>query len=133
MPKPVLSGTVSASGTARPMSLLGSLGEVKIEDVLRMLAAGRKSGLLTVNGTGQQALLRLQQGAVIHAAAGRLSGEEAVFDLFGWTDGQLVFVPEERPVTPNIKRTIEELLLEGNRLGTSFHRMNQIMPTDRVV
>lgn len=115
------------------MSLIGSLDEIKIADVLRLFAAGKKSGLLTVAGQGEQALLRFQKGAIVHASAARLQGDDAVIDLFGWTEGQLTFVPEERVVTPNVKRGVDALILEGVRVGAVFHKTRELVPTDRVV
>jgi Domain of unknown function (DUF4388) len=115
------------------MSLIGTLEEVRIADVLRLLAGGRKSGLLTVAAPGRQAVLHFQKGGLVHATAGRVQGEDAVLDLFGWKEGQLTFVPEERPVEPNLTRDVDSLILEGLRVGDSFHRMRELIPSDRVV
>src|SRR5574341_1398297 len=115
------------------MSLIGTLTEIKIADVLRLFAAGRKTGLLTATAKGAEAIVRFQKGAVVQAACGRLQGEDAVLDLFGWPDGQLTFVPEEKSVTPNVRRDVESLIAEGVRTGDRVHRLNQLIPTDRVV
>ena len=55
-------------GALRAMSLLGDLGEVQIGDVLRVFAASRKTGVLTVAGPGRQAVLHLQKGALVPAS-----------------------------------------------------------------
>jgi hypothetical protein len=115
------------------MSLIGSLDEVKIADVLRLFSAGKKSGVLTAAHEGQQALLRFEKGQIVHAAAGRLQGDDAVIDLFGWKQGQLTFVPEERVVAPNVKRPVDALILEGLRVGETAHRMHGFLPNERVV
>lgn len=115
------------------MSLIGAIGEVKLADVVRLFAASRKTGLLTVAGPGRQALVRFHRGSIVHAASGRLHGDDAVLDLFGWKEGQLTFVPEERAVPPNVTRTIDELIVEGMRVGDAMHRMNTLVPSDRVV
>ncbi len=60
------------------MSLIGTLGDIKLADVLRLFALGRKSGVLTVAGGAQNALMRFQKGAIVHASSGRLQGDEAV-------------------------------------------------------
>jgi hypothetical protein len=115
------------------MSLIGTLADIQIADVLRLFATGRKNGLLTVTDGGKQALLRFQKGAIIHAVVGRLTGEDAVVDVFGWKQGQLTFAPEERSVTPNVERDVESLIADGLRLGETRHRMHELIPTDRVV
>jgi hypothetical protein len=93
------------------MSLIGTLSEIKLADVLRLFASSKKSGLITASGPGgRQTLIRFQKGLVVHASAGRLQGDDAVMDLFGWPEGQLTFVRE----------------------GGVFHRMQELIPTDRV-
>ncbi|HET7291067.1 MAG TPA: DUF4388 domain-containing protein [Vicinamibacteria bacterium] len=117
------------------MSLLGSLEEIKLVDVLRLFAQGKKSGRLLVTNDEHQTALRFEKGGLVHARAsiGRLEGEDAVLDLFGWRAGQLTFVPDEKTVTPNVRRGIDELVLDGLRLGETCHRMNLLIPDDRVV
>jgi hypothetical protein len=115
------------------MSLIGTIGEMNLADVVRLFAAGRKTGLLTVAGPGRQALVRFHRGSIVHAASGGLQGDDAVLDLFGWKEGQLTFVPEDRAVPPNVTRTIDELILEGTRVGDVLHRMHVLVPSDRVV
>jgi len=115
------------------MSLIGTIGDVKLADVVRLFAASQKTGLLTVAGPGRQAMVRFQRGAIVHAASGRLHGDEAVLDLFGWKQGQLTFVPEERMVAPNVTRSNDALILEGVKVGDALHRMNTLIPSDRVV
>ena len=115
------------------MSLIGTLSEIKLADVLRLFAAGKKTGVLTASAPGQQAVLRIQKGVLVHAAAARLQGDDAVLDVFGWTEGQLTFVPEERTVSANVTQGVDVLILEGERLGPTFHRMNTFIPSDAIV
>ena len=115
------------------MSLIGTIGEVNLVDVVRLFAASRKTGLLTVAGQGRQAMVRFHRGSIVHAACGHLHGDDAVLDLFGWKEGQLTFVPEDRAVPPNVTRTIDELVTEGVRVGDTLHRRNVLVPSDRVV
>jgi hypothetical protein len=115
------------------MSLIGTLGEVQLADVLRLFGSGRKSGLLTVAAPGREALVRLYHGAVVHAVSGRISGDHAVMDLFGWTEGQLSFVPDEKTVDPNVTRPLETLIEDGLREGPQLHRMYGFFTSDRLV
>lgn len=115
------------------MSLLGNLSDVKIADVLRLFAAGKKSGLLTVTAPGHQATVRFLKGSVVHAVSGRLQGDEAVVDLFGWKDGQMTFVVDDKPGPTNVTRSVDVLILEGVRSGSTVHRMYEAIPSDRVV
>jgi hypothetical protein len=115
------------------MSLIGDLGEVKIGDVLRVLADGRKTGLLRVGAASHEAVMHFQKGVLVHAASARLQGDDAVIDVFGWKEGQLAFLPEEKAAIPNVSRPVDVLILEGLRTGDALHRLQEAIPSDRVV
>jgi DNA-binding transcriptional ArsR family regulator len=117
------------------MSLIGNLNEIKLADVLRLFSSGKKTGRLTVSSEDDQTVMRFEKGAIVHAHASGsgLNGEQAVLDLFGWEEGQLTFIPEERPVRANVTRSVEDLLAEGTREGDVVHRMNRLIPTEKVV
>jgi Domain of unknown function (DUF4388) len=117
------------------MSLIGNLSDIQLADVLRLFAGGSKTGRLTVSSEEDQTVLRFAKGALVHAhAAGSgLQGEDAVLDAFGWKEGQLTFVPEEKAVRPNVSRSVADLIADGQRLGDVFHRTTELIPTDRVV
>lgn len=115
------------------MSLIGTLSEIPLADVLRLFASGRKSGLVSVAAAGREALLRLEKGVLVHAVCGRLSGPAAVVDVFGWTEGQLTFVPDEKSVDANVDRPLEALIEEGLREGPLAHRRNSFLTSDRLV
>ena len=115
------------------MSLIGTLSEIKLADVLRLFASSKKTGVLTASAPGQEAVLRVQKGVIVHATSARRQGDDAVLDVFGWTDGQLTFVPEEKAIPPNVTQGLEVLILEGERRGPLLHRMNLYIPSDAVV
>jgi hypothetical protein len=117
------------------MSLIGSLEDSKLADVLRLFAEGKKTGRLTVTDDEDQTTVRFQRGVIFHANAsnGRFAGDEAILDLFGWKAGQLTFIPEEKSVTPNVQRDVDQLILEGLRVGDALHRLHELIPSERVV
>jgi hypothetical protein len=117
------------------MSLIGSLDEVRIADVLRLFATGKKSGRLTVSGETEQAVLHLQKGVIVHAhaAGGSVQGDDAVVELFGWREGQLTFIPDDKPVATNVTRSVDQLILDGLRVGEAAYRTRLVIPSDAVV
>ncbi len=116
------------------MSLIGSLDEVKIADVLRLFASGRKSGTLTIErSAGPAAQLHVHQGALVHASCGALAGEHVVLQLFGWRQGQMTFTPDDRPVPPNVTRAVDVLIVDGLKSGAQLHRIQALIPSDRAV
>ena len=117
------------------MSLIGTLDEIRLADVLRLFAAGqedRPSHRLRGGGAGGAAL---PEGRHRARPRGRRSvqGDEAVVELFGWKEGQLTFVPEETVVPPNVSRGVDQLILEGLRSGDRAHRMRMAIPSDEAV
>lgn len=114
------------------MSLIGTLDEIRIGDVLRLFASSRKTGLLTATASGRETAIRFQKGVVTHASAGRLQGDDALLDVFGWKEGQLTFVPDEKAVAPNVSRTVDVAIAEGEAHGASFHGMNELITSDRI-
>jgi len=114
------------------MSLIGTLEEIQLADVLRLFATGKKNGLLTVSAGDSEAQLRFRKGSIVSASAGGFLGDDAVLDLFGWKEGQLTFVPDDRIVPPNVTRDVDTLILEGLRLGESFHKTRTLVPSDQV-
>jgi hypothetical protein len=86
-----------------------------------------------VGASGREALVRLHHGAIVHAVSGRLAGDAAVLDLFGWTEGQMTFVPDDKLVEPNVTRAVEALIEMGVREGPLFHRMTAFFTSDRLV
>src|SRR5260221_12328599 len=129
----VIGTRASHDSLSRSMSLIGTLSEIKLADVLRLFASSKKTGLLTASGPGgRETLIRFQKGVVVHASAGRLQGEDAVLDLFGCPEGRLTFVAEEKVVTPNVAHGVAVLVLEGEREGGAFHRLQELIPSDRV-
>ena len=115
------------------MSEIGTLEDFKIADVLKLLASGRKTGVLKVTSGEQEAEVWFTKGTIVSAGAGRFRGDAAVLDLFGWKEGQLSFLPEEHTPTATITRDVESLIEEGVRVGGSFHRIKTQIPSERVV
>lgn len=115
------------------MSELGSLQDVKLAEVVRVLASARKSGLVTVLEGTHQGQIQLQKGSIIHSASGRLQGREAVLDLLGWKKGQISFVAGEQSFPPNVSEPTPGLIDEGERVGETFHRMQEVLTSDRLV
>lgn len=115
------------------MSELGNLQDVKLAEVMRVLVAGRKSGLLTLLEGTRQGQIQLQRGGIIHAASGRLQGRDAVLDLFGWKKGQITFVTGEQTFPLNVSEPTPGLIDEGERMGETFHRMQEVLASDRLV
>jgi hypothetical protein len=115
------------------MSELGNLSEIKLASVLDLFHVRQKSGVLTVVSRAARAKLRFDRGTLVQAFAGTLAGNEAVLDLFGWTDGDMAFSPDATPAPANVSKSLDALIREGTATGASRHKIRQLVPSDQAV
>jgi hypothetical protein len=115
------------------LSELGTLEDVKIGEVLRVFWQTKKTGLLSVQDGPRQARIQLQRGRVVFASCGRFLGREAVLDLFGWKSGQVAFLAAEPSLAANVDEPTDQLLDEAQQVGETFHRMQEVLSSDRLV
>jgi CRP-like cAMP-binding protein len=100
------------------VSLSGSLDFLNLGELLNLLGTNGSSGVLHVksNYSSDAGLVYLDKGNPINAVNGSLTGLDAVFSLFGWTDGQFEFVEEEISCEKAITKSRMEIILDGLRL-----------------
>ena len=100
------------------VSLSGSLDFLNLGELLNLLGTNGSSGVLHVksNYSSDAGLVYLDKGNPINAVNGSLTGLDAVFSLFGWTDGQFEFVEEEVSCEKAITKSRMEIILDGLRL-----------------
>jgi predicted regulator of Ras-like GTPase activity (Roadblock/LC7/MglB family) len=97
------------------MPLEGTLQELSLTNIIQLNCNEMNTATVVLTHEGRKGTICFSHGAVVHAAAGDLVGEEAVYELLSWPDGS--FVIEQGQVAP--ERTISSnwntLLLEGIR------------------
>jgi CRP-like cAMP-binding protein len=100
------------------VSLSGSLNFLNLGELLNLLGTNGSSGVLHVksNHSPETGLVYLDKGNPINAVNGSLIGLDAVFSLFGWTDGQFEFVQEDVSCEKAINKSRMEIILDGLRL-----------------
>ena len=100
------------------VSLSGSLDFLNLGELLNLLGTNGSSGVLHVksNYSSESGLVYLDKGNPINAVNGSLTGLDAVFSLFGWTDGHFEFVEEDVSCEKAITKSRMEIILDGLRL-----------------
>lgn len=95
--------------------LSGSLDFLALADLLQLLGGNGSSGTLRIqskyaNGPG---IVYFDKGNPVDAASPGLKGLEALYSLFGWTEGEFEFQQDnlERPKT--IRNSRMEIILDG--------------------
>ncbi len=97
------------------MSMQGNLQDMAVADLIQHNCQDHKTAQLAVEYNGQQAMLFFKEGALQHATLGNLHGEEAVYEVLTWTEGQFTLEMGQEPPLVTISRSWSGLLLEGAR------------------
>jgi len=100
------------------VSLSGSLDFLNLGELLNLLGSNGSSGVLRVKSSykAEAGLVYLDKGNPIDATNGALSGLDAIFSLFGWTDGNFEFSEENPTCQKTITKSRMEIILDGLRL-----------------
>jgi CRP-like cAMP-binding protein len=98
--------------------LSGNLNFLNLGELLNLLGTNGSSGVLRIksNYATQPGFVYIDKGNPINAASGSLSGLDAVFALFGWTEGQFEFTEEKVTCNKAINKSRMEIILDGLRL-----------------
>jgi len=105
-------------GINHPFEEAGEAGANKggeFADYLQACCTARRTGLLTYTSGAQSGSVYVQHGQPIHAIAGEIEGEEAVYYMLQWEGGELHFSDNLMPQKSTVGMTWEQLLFEGAR------------------
>jgi CheY-like chemotaxis protein len=103
--------TASSDGILR-----GSLAQMNVIDLVQSLEMGRKSCLLTMTNGDEKCDIYFTQGQVKHAAYGSIRGDDAVFKVLRWTDGNFQIDFAGKTTLETTTLNTQGLLMEGLRL-----------------
>jgi len=107
----------------------GRVADMPVVDVIQTIEVSRKSGVIQFSGgPNRQAAIYFRDGKVIDAEAGTLQGEDAVYRLLTWNDGE--FEVEFRTVRRReaITTSSQGLLMEGMRRLDEWSRLLEQLP-----
>ncbi len=93
----------------------GSLREMSIPDIVQILGAGHKTGAVSLTVSGLEAVIHIEEGRIVNAEIGDLSGEEAFYEIVKCTDGEFRISSDVEITKRLINKTNDSLLLEGFR------------------
>jgi hypothetical protein len=98
------------------MSLKGSLTSINLADIIQLVSNSNQTGRFILTRTnGQQGMIYLNKGQIIHAEAEVFKGEDAIFTLIAWDEGEFVFEEGASDAPTSIQRPITSLLMEAAR------------------
>ncbi len=93
----------------------GKLDQFDLVDIIQLCCISKRTGCLQISRRNERGVLYLLGGQVIQALSGALEGEEAAYEIIGWSSGQFSFEDGVRPDAQTITSGWEHLVMEGVR------------------
>lgn len=97
--------------------LVGNLNFLCLGDVFQVLGSNGASGILRIKSryTPETGSVYFSNGDIINASEGSLTGLDAAYALFGWTEGEFEFSEEKVKGKRVINTNRMEIILDGLR------------------
>ncbi|MGE5234419.1 MAG: DUF4388 domain-containing protein [Acidobacteriota bacterium] len=115
------------------MAFQGSLRELPLPDIIQLVSVSGKTGVFTLKNGSSSGDIYLRKGQIVHAEAGDLRGEEAVYELAIWREGEFVFTPGKETDTVSIQKSNTNLLMEAARRIDEWQVLSKRIPSTRLV
>lgn len=115
------------------MSFQGSLKELPLPDIIQLVSVSGKTGKFTLTREGEEGVIFLLNGQISHARLGELTGDEAIYALAIWNEGEFIFTPGEEGSEKTISRSNTNLLMEAARRADEWKVLSKKIPSVELV
>ncbi|HVR10015.1 MAG TPA: DUF4388 domain-containing protein, partial [Thermoanaerobaculia bacterium] len=116
------------------MAFQGSLKELPLPDIIQLVSVSGKTGVFTLKRNADSSgEIYLRSGQIVHAHIGDLTGEEAVYELAIWPEGEFVFTPGQETDLTTIQKSNTNLLMEAARRIDEWQVLSKRIPSTRLV
>lgn len=115
------------------MAFQGSLKELPLPDIIQLVSVSGKTGMFQLSSGTASGKIYLRGGQIVHSEVGDLAGEEAVYELAIWKDGEFVFTPGEEVEQTTIQKSNTNLLMEAARRIDEWQVLSKRIPSTRLV
>jgi CheY-like chemotaxis protein len=107
----------------------GRVADMPVVDVIQTIEVSRKSGVIQFTGPNDRnAAIYFRDGKVIDAEAGTLQGEDAVYRLLTWAEGDFEVMFRTVRRREAITTSSQGLLMEGMRRLDEWSRLLEQLP-----
>src|SRR4029077_11261975 len=111
------------------MSLQGSLKHLHLADVIQLISVSGKTGKFHLKKEEHRGQIYLKDGNIVHAEVDEIKGEEAVYELAIWNDGEFHFEPDVEPAVKTISKSNTNLLMEAARRLDEWRVLSRKIPS----
>jgi hypothetical protein len=115
------------------MAFQGSLKELPLPDIIQLVSVSGKTGKFTLSRDGERGFIFLKNGQMVHAQVADLVGEEAIYALAIWNQGEFQFSPAEEPDRQTITKSNTNLLMEAARRLDEWRVLSKKIPSVEAV
>ncbi len=111
------------------LAFQGSLKELPLPDIIQLVSVSGKTGQFTLTRESSTGVIFLKNGQIIHAEVGELTGEEAIYALAIWNQGEFQFSPTVEPPRQTITKSNTNLLMEAARRIDEWRILSRKIPS----
>jgi len=112
------------------MKLQGSLAELKLPDIIQLASMSKETCIIEfLNLEGIKAKIVFDQGELIYAMVMDLLGDEAVYEISIWFEGNFRAVDVDKEYPVNINTNITGLLMEAARRLDEWRVLSRKIPS----
>ena len=115
------------------MAFQGSLRELPLPDVIQLVAVSGKTGVFNLRNRNDAGQIYLRKGQIVHATSGALAGDQAVYELARWIQGDFVFTPGTETEIDTIEKSNTNLLMEAARQIDEWKILSKKIESTRMV
>ena len=98
-------------------------------DIIQLVSVSGKTGKFTLSRETDRGFIYLKNGQMVHASVGDMIGEEAIYALAIWNQGEFQFTPGEEPERQTITKSNTNLLMEAARRLDEWRVLSKKIPS----
>ncbi len=111
------------------MAFQGSLAELHLPDIIQLVSVSGKTGVFHLTDGDHKGQIFLEEGRIVHAEHAELSGEQAVYALAIWKQGEFRFDAAVAPPRQSIQKSNTSLLMEAARRLDEWRVLKKRVPS----
>src|SRR5687767_15646982 len=115
------------------MAFQGSLAELHLPDIIQLISVSGKTGVFHLVDPPHKGEIFLHDGKIVHAQMEDTSGEEAVYALAIWNQGDFKFEPGVATEHRTISKSNTNLLMEAARRLDEWRVLSKKVPSTDLI
>jgi hypothetical protein len=115
------------------MAFQGSLAELHLPDIIQLISVSGKTGVFHLTDGSLKGQIFLNDGKIVHAELDDVAGEEAVYALAIWNQGDFRFDPGVATEHRTISKSNTNLLMEAARRLDEWRVLSKKVPSTDMI